>query len=86
VTKREIFADTAGWANYLVKSQDFHVLSKYLLVKAKAEGTRVVTTNYVLAEVLSLLTRPLRVPRQLAITILSAIRVCVLGKHRSRRF
>ena len=71
---RELFVDTAGWANYLVRSQPFHSQSKWLLVQAKLEGTRIVTTNYVLTEVVALLTSPLRVPRALLISILQTIR------------
>lgn len=71
---REIFADTAGWAHYFVRSQAFHLRSKELLRQAKIDGTRVVTTNYVLSEVVSLMTSPLKVPRQLLITILRQIR------------
>jgi len=50
VAKREIFADTAGWAHYLVRSEAFHLRSKDLLRQAKMDGMRVVTTNYVLSE------------------------------------
>jgi len=74
VATREIFADTAGWANYFVRSQTFHLRSKDLLLKAKLDGTRVLTTNYVFSELVSLLTSPLRVPRPLLITTLRAIR------------
>jgi predicted nucleic acid-binding protein len=74
VATREIFADTAGWASYFVRSQIFYLLSKGLLFRAKLDGTRVVTTNCVLGELVSLLTSPLRVPRPLLITTLQAIR------------
>jgi len=57
-----------------VRSQTFHLRSKDLLLKAKLDGTRVLTTNYVLSELVSLLTSPLRVPRPLLITTLRAIR------------
>ncbi|MGO4884227.1 MAG: type II toxin-antitoxin system VapC family toxin [Bryobacteraceae bacterium] len=70
----ELFADTAGWANYLVGSQPFHTQAKELLVRANASGKRVVTTNYVLAELVALLTSPLRVSRPLLITIIETIR------------
>ena len=74
----ELFADTAGWANYLVGSQPFHTQAKELLVRANASGKRVVTTNYVLAELVALLTSPLRVSRPLLITIIETIQQYVL--------
>jgi predicted nucleic acid-binding protein len=70
----EVFADTAGWANYFVRSQSRHAAAKELLVRSRAGEFRVVTTSYVLAELISLLTSPLRTPRPLLITILDAIK------------
>ena len=40
----------------------------------QADGTQVITTNYVINEVSALLTSPLRVPRPQQIVILNAIR------------
>jgi predicted nucleic acid-binding protein len=60
----EIFADTAGWANFFVRTEPFHVEAKHLMQQWYANGERVVTTNYVLLELVALLTRPLRIPRE----------------------
>ncbi len=72
----EVFADTSGWAEYFVRNQPFHAAADALIQQWRQQGIRVVTTDYVLVELISLLTRPLHVPRvqQIAIgeTILTA--------------
>ena len=70
----EIFADTAGWANYFVRTEPFHDAARDILRHSQANGLHVVTTNYIIAELASLLTSPLHTPRSLLITILRAIR------------
>lgn len=71
----EIFVDTAGWASAFVRSEPFHAKAASLLRQWQAGGSRVVTTNYVLAELAALLTSPLRVPRPQQAAILERIRL-----------
>ena len=71
---REVFADTAGWANYFIRSEPFHSAARSLLIQARVESVRILTTNYILAELASLLISPLHTPRPLLIAILQAIR------------
>src|SRR5947207_2926425 len=70
----EVFADTAGWASFLVQNQPFHSRAVALMSRWRADGTRVLTTNYILAELVALLTSPLRVPRPRQIQITDTIR------------
>ncbi len=70
----EVFADTAVWASAFVQTEKFHAPAADFLRRWQADGTRVVTTNYVLAELVALLTSPLRVPRPQQIAILTSIR------------
>lgn len=70
----EVFADTSGWASAFVRTETYHVAAAAFLRQWQADGTQVVTTNYVLNEVSALLTSPLRVPRPQQIAILNAIR------------
>ena len=70
----EVFADTSGWASAFVRTEPRHSLAAAFLRQWQADGTRVVTTNYVLNEVSALLTSPLRVPRPQQIVILDSIR------------
>ena len=70
----EVFADTAGWAAFFVHDDMFHDLARSVMVRSRRVGTQVVTTNYVLAELVSVLTRPLRISRSQQISILNSIR------------
>ena len=70
----EVFADTSGWASAFVHTELYYPIAAAYLRQWQADGTLVVTTNYVINEVSALLTSPLRVPRPQQIAILGAIR------------
>ena len=57
-----MFADTSGWASAVDRTQTYHTLAGSLIRQAKKAGETILTTNYVLAELASLLTSPLRIP------------------------
>lgn len=59
----EVFADTAGWANFFVRTEPFHVQAVQLMQQWHTSQTRLITTNYVLTELVALFTSPLQVPR-----------------------
>ena len=59
----EAFIDTAGWAVLFVRTEPQHAQASTLFRQWKRQGRRLVTTNYVLIELISLFTSPLRVPR-----------------------
>jgi predicted nucleic acid-binding protein len=59
----EVFADTSGWATFFVRTEPLHAAAVAYMRQWRADGTRVVTTNYVLTELIALLTSPLRIPR-----------------------
>ena len=67
----QILADTSGWATWLVRSQALHARAVDWLNRWHAEGSRLVTTNYILAELVALLTSPLRIPRTTQIAFLT---------------
>ena len=69
-----MFADTSGWASAADRGQVFHKQSGDLLKQAYRAGKTIVTTNYVLIELASLLTSPLRIPRHLQIQYLAELR------------
>ena len=53
----EVFADTSGWANAFVKTEPYHLEASTLVKQWQQNNRRVVTTNYVLSELISLFTR-----------------------------
>ena len=59
----EVFIDTAGWAVLFVRTEPQHAQASALFRQWKRRGRQLVTTNYILAELVSLFTSPLCVPR-----------------------
>lgn len=70
----DVFVDTAGWANFFVRTEHFHDSAVAFVNAWQADGSRVVTTNYVILELVALLTRPLRVTRDMQVAIVDALR------------
>ena len=71
---KPVFLDTRGWANLFVRTEPFHQRAVELVKAARQERGRVVSGNYVLAELSALLMSPIRVPREARLQILSRIR------------
>jgi predicted nucleic acid-binding protein len=71
----EIFVDTSGWGCLFDASQSFHALAASLYRTARTQNRKMVTTNYVLTELVALLTSPLRLPRPTIIELLEGLKV-----------
>ena len=71
---KHIFVDTSGWGNLVDTLQVFHQETRTIYEAAKQEGSRFVTTNYVIAELVALLSSPLRVPRSKSIGYIESIK------------
>ncbi|MGH7224801.1 MAG: type II toxin-antitoxin system VapC family toxin [Gemmataceae bacterium] len=70
----ELFADTSGWGNLVDPTQPFHTLAANIYRAARGQGRKVITTNYVLAEFVALLTSPLRIPRPRVIMLIDGLK------------
>lgn len=70
----DIFADTAGWGHLVDPSQPHHKLAATIYRTTREDGRKLVTTNYVLAELVALLTSPLRIPRPRLIAFITSIK------------
>ena len=55
--------DTSGWACYFVEEDDFQVLTDNIVRRYKKSRTPILTTNYVLTELVALLNRRVRSSR-----------------------
>jgi predicted nucleic acid-binding protein len=71
---KPLFIDTSGWAAFLVHLEPSHRPATLLLEEQRRKGLQVITTNYLLAELVALLTSPLRVTRTEQIRILKTLR------------
>lgn len=70
----DLFADTSGWGNLIDASQPYHALAANLYRAVRPQKRQVVTTNYILAELVALLTSPLRFPRPRIIAFIEGLR------------
>jgi predicted nucleic acid-binding protein len=70
----EIFADTSGWGNLVDPTQPFHRLAAKLYRAARRQGQKLITTNYILAELVALLTSPLRIPRPALVAFIDGLK------------
>jgi predicted nucleic acid-binding protein len=73
-SKNSLFVDTSGWA-YLVDRHDpLHVDVRTIYQHAAAQQRLLVTTNYVLAELVALLSSRSRIPRQQIFPFVDALK------------
>jgi len=70
----ELFFDTAGWGHLVDPSQAFHEQAADVYHRAVLDGQRIVTTNYIITELVALLTKPLEVPRRSLIAFVESLR------------
>ena len=70
----EIFADTAGWANFFIRTEPYHIQAVGLIRRWRSQGARLITTNYVLTELIALFYSPLRISRSVLIRYIDAIK------------
>ncbi|MCI0381134.1 MAG: hypothetical protein L0Y72_08455 [Gemmataceae bacterium] len=70
----ELFADTSGWGNLVDPTEPYHSLAASIYRTARQQAHKLVTTNYVLAELVALLTSPLGFPRPTIVTIIDGFK------------
>lgn len=69
-----LFVDTAGWGHLFDSSQPYHSLAATIYRTARQEGRDIVTTNYIIVELTSLLTNPLRIPRKTTVALIEGLK------------
>ena len=69
-----LFVDTSGWACYIDRADPRHQQTVQICQKAATPNQGLVTTNYVIAELVALLTTRLRLSRPHVITIIDLIK------------
>jgi predicted nucleic acid-binding protein len=74
----KLFVDTSGWASLFHPDDLFHVQAESIYKDIRKQGTRLVTTNYIIAETVALLTSPFRTPRQAVIDFVNSIKTSAL--------
>ena len=74
MTSNSLFVDTSGWASFFTKTEPTHLQALQLLGIAHQQNDRIITTNYILAELIALLHSPLRQSRSRIFGILNTIK------------
>ena len=69
----ELFCDTSGWGNLVDPTQPYHDLATNLYRSARDNHQGVITTNYVITELVALFTSPLRIPRSTTIAFIETL-------------
>ena len=69
-----LFIDTSGWGNLFDSSQPYHSKATEIYLSAKAADQKIVTTNYVIIELVSLLISPIHVPRPQIIEFITGLK------------
>lgn len=70
----DVFADTSGWGNLADHREPFHALAAKIYRTARQQGRRILTTNYILCELVALLTSPLRIPRPSVVQLIDGLK------------
>lgn len=70
----KIFVDTSGWATFFDTDEPFHPQTREIYTKVRENGTSLVTTNYVILELVSLFTSPFRISRPRIIEYIDVIK------------
>jgi len=69
-----LFADTSGWGNLADHREPFRALAANFYRTARQQGHRILTTNYILCELVALLTSPLRIPRPSVVQFIDGLK------------
>ncbi|MCX8062816.1 MAG: PIN domain-containing protein [Anaerolineales bacterium] len=69
-----IFVDTAGWGNLVDPSQPYHSLAVNIYQTTRQQRNQLITTNYILLELVSLMSSPLNIPRSKVIAFIDSIK------------
>jgi uncharacterized protein len=70
----DLFCDTSGWGHLVDPTQTHHILSSELYRTARDNNRKILTTNYIIAELVALFTSPLRIPRPTTIAFIESLK------------
>ena len=70
----DLFVDTSGWGCLFDAAQPYHAAAGNLYRTARSQNRKIVTTNYILTELVALLTSPLRIPRPRIIELVEGLK------------
>jgi uncharacterized protein len=71
----DLFVDTAGWGHLVDQSQEHHGQAAAIYRTARQQQRGIITTNYILTELVALLTSPLRIPRPQIVAFINGLKM-----------
>lgn len=74
-TASDLFIDTSGWAYYLDRQASLNSVVVTLVKRAVIQRRRLVTTNYIITELVVLLSSRYHQPRQQVIKAINAVKM-----------
>lgn len=74
-TSNDLFVDTSGWAYYLDRQDPLHTVATSLIKQAITRRRQLVTTNYIITELVALLSSRYHLPRKQVVTAINAIKM-----------
>jgi predicted nucleic acid-binding protein len=72
--RKKIFVDTSGWANLIDANQPFHQKTAQIYRSGRSQKWLMITTNYIVTELVALLDSPLRLPRNSIIAFVNSLK------------
>lgn len=69
-----LFCDTSGWGHLVDPTQAHHNLATSLYRAAREDNRKIITTNYIITELVALFTSPLRIPRPTTIGFIESLK------------
>jgi predicted nucleic acid-binding protein len=70
----DLFVDTSGWGHLVDSTQPYHPLAANVYRTARQQGRKVITTNYIIAELVTLMTSPSRIPRPRTVAFIESLK------------
>jgi predicted nucleic acid-binding protein len=70
----KLFVDTSGWANLIDISQPYHNLAVEIYHEHRSQKHKIITTNYIICELVALLSSPLRISRAKVIAFIQSLK------------
>lgn len=69
-----LFVDTAGWGSIVDPSQAHHTQAVAMYRTARQQRREIITSNYILTELVALLTSPLRISRPQIVAFINGLK------------
>lgn len=69
-----IFADTSGWGNLIDSTQKYHESAANIYRSLPHKLCKIVTTNYIITELVALMSSPLRIQHQIVVEFINSMK------------